>query len=215
MTYFIGTCPDPDTMRRLYDSRLISPMGCNMGWFNNSRDDYLFDQAAKTSDLKGHAKYYYELQDIMVKDRTYIFLYMIPSAEAAKPSDFMDLDKSTRLEVFYGCYSKVWYTKGSDALLQWVPAKVTSVETELAKWKGSITTPPRPTTSWPKQALQARDYLKACQPANDAVTLAQPPYAIYAPVVAIIITVVGVSLYFHIVEEKVICVVLRKRKVEH
>ena len=198
ITYYFGTAaPDPDVIRRLYDSGMVPPMGSNFSWYNNSRVDYLFDQASKTNDLKKRAQYYMELQNLIVKDLTYIFLYMQANVEVVRVSDFMDLDKSARPITWYAGYRSVWYTKGSEVSPEGVAAKITSVETELAKLRGQYydTTAASKRLGEAKQALQAGDYLKAYQLANEAIALAEPPYAIYGSVALLAIVMVVAALY--------------------
>ncbi len=107
--------PDPDIgVKRTVISTNIGPIPFSNGaGYNNPRVDELFTLAASEIDREKRSAYYFEAQDIVVKDVPYLWIYEPHSASAYK-SDLQDMYKwSAKGNIYFA--QDAWWSNGNGA----------------------------------------------------------------------------------------------------
>jgi peptide/nickel transport system substrate-binding protein len=84
--HIAGGChgPDPEIgARRFYHSSGIGPVSnTNSAGYSNPQVDSLFDQAARETDLQDRGRLYREIQEVLVKDQPYLWMFELPEVAA-------------------------------------------------------------------------------------------------------------------------------------
>jgi hypothetical protein len=193
-----GSGPDPSIITATLWSKGILPrgspvLGLNTIGYNNSRFDWLHEQALVEVDPKKRAEYYFEMQTIAVKEAPQIFLIDTVNPLAFK-SEFRGLPGGAYQ---YESLENAWWTKGSELSPEAIKSEIDSMEKQIESLKGQFydVSEASRQIEQAKQAFEAGDWVKAHGLAKDVMKLAKPPYALYGSVVAVVVAVVLVVLY--------------------
>lgn len=189
-----ATGPDPLMGTAYHWSKNIQKVFMlNNGGYNNSRYDWLYEQAAKEIDPKTRAAYYFEAQDIIARDLPSIWLI-----EADYPVAFRGEFQGLPTGAYdYEPGDTIFWTKGSDLSPESIASLIKDSQKQLDGLKGQFydVTTAQKQLEQAKQMLAAGDYMKASELARSSMKLAQPPYMLYGGIGAIVIVALAVLLY--------------------
>jgi peptide/nickel transport system substrate-binding protein len=186
-----GTGPDPSILRQRLGSEMFN--NGNIGCYNNSKVDKLFDLALGTADQNERAKYYKEIGAIAAEELPRYPIYNIMMVEAWK-GEFQGREP---VGLFFAHLGNIWWTKGSELSPDSIRSAINSAEKEIESLRGQFydVTGAQKQIEQAKKALEAGEYAKAYELAKGAVKLANPPYALYGGV-AVVAVGVAVALVF-------------------
>lgn len=201
MNLIIGlTGPDPLVMNKLYLSTATPDTGTgnNIGWYSNLEVDSLLEDAANAVDFDVRKGFYYEAQELMVADMPAVYLYSF-SGTHAWWDEYAGFEDSLAPSSAWGTFARVWWTQGSPISPEAAWAAIEKAEEDIGNLEAQFydVSAAREKLAEAKDAYNNGDWLEASNLANDAVGLAQPPYIIYAVIVAVVVIAIVAVVFMY------------------
>jgi peptide/nickel transport system substrate-binding protein len=190
--------PDPSGYESLFRCKYKAQTlvgGRNPSSYCNSAIDPLWDKAASELDQAKRGDLYKQITQMMQKDVPAVWLWESVSVSGYR-KEWVGLPAGPHV----GCddIGSAWWTKGSQVSPTSAAATIKNVEQQLQQLQSQMYDVTKATENLQqaKQALDSKDYAGATQLANQALGLAQPPYALYGAVIAVIIIIATTLLYY-------------------
>ena len=187
--------PSIGAARTYLTSQIGKGFGTNVMAYSNARLDTLFVDVQRELDEAKRLKMYYEIQEILVRDLP-AFTLVEPGGWSGFRTDFVGLPVGP-----YGSRERqdsVWWTKGSDLSPESIGNVLVNAESEIKRLQGQMydVSDSMKKLAEARKALEAGEYTKALELSREATRLAQPPYAIYGAVGAIVVVAITGVIYW-------------------